>query len=66
MTQVKKLPSKRAEAQKKVKLFQRGEQKIKLDIHRERPILPPLPLPYPPATRVEKIVEKLISKPKLA
>ncbi|CAG8574084.1 1774_t:CDS:2, partial [Racocetra persica] len=32
----------------------------------ERPILPPLPLPYPPATRVEKIVEKLISKPKLA
>lgn len=66
MTQVKKMPSKRAEAQKKVKLFQRGEQKIKLDIHRERPILPPLPLPYPPATRVEKIVEKLISKPKLA
>ncbi|CAG8445588.1 13587_t:CDS:1 [Dentiscutata erythropus] len=66
MTQVKKLTSKRAEAQKKIKVFQRGEQKIKLDIHRERPILPPLPLPYPPATRVEKIVEKLISKPKLA
>ncbi|CAG8439430.1 418_t:CDS:1 [Scutellospora calospora] len=66
MTQVKKLPSKRVETQKKMKLIQRGEQKIKLDIHRERPILPPLPLPYPPATRVEKIVEKLISKPKLA
>ncbi|CAG8450208.1 663_t:CDS:1 [Cetraspora pellucida] len=66
MTQVKKLQNKRTETQKKIKLFQRGEQKIKLDIHRERPILPPLPLPYPPATRVEKIVEKLVSKPKLA
>ncbi|RHZ61601.1 hypothetical protein Glove_346g196 [Diversispora epigaea] len=69
MTQTKKKSTKRVDRNHKkirsLKSIQRGEQKIKLDIHKERLILP-YKLPFPPSTQVDELVTKLISKPKLA
>ncbi|CAG8511588.1 2825_t:CDS:2 [Diversispora eburnea] len=69
MTQTKKKSTKRVDKNHKknrsLKSIQRGEQKIKLDIHKERLILP-YKLPFPPSTQVDELVAKLILKPKLA